>query len=125
MTFRLTLANSRKRGRPSRNNEPAINQHPDKADKPSEACFMDEIGGSLSASLLLRTHNPPFFLLYVHYYDQVSPMVGIALLLYPTFKKSSLVDMFDWKEEWVDAVEESFVDAFRVYKSKVDISENI
>ena len=42
-------------------------------------------------------------------------MVGIALLLDPTYKKSSLKDMFDWKEEWIDAVEESFVDAFRVY----------
>ena len=61
----------------------------------------------------------------IHYYDQVSPMVGIALLLDPTYKKSSLKDMFDWKEEWIDAVEESFVDAFRVYKSKVDSFENI
>ena len=52
-------------------------------------------------------------------------MIGIALLLDPTYKKSSLKDMFDWKEEWIDAVEESFVDAFRVYKSKVDSFENI
>ncbi len=61
----------------------------------------------------------------IHYYDHVSPMVGIALLLDPTYKKSSLKDMFDWKEEWIDAVEESFVDAFRVYKSKVDSFEKI
>jgi hypothetical protein len=61
----------------------------------------------------------------IHYYDKISPMVGIALLLDPTYKKNSLVEMFDWKEEWVGAVEESFVDAFQEYKSKVDSSENI
>ena len=45
-------------------------------------------------------------------------MVGISLCLDPTFKKLSLEHMFDWKSEWVLSVEESFREAFQLYKSK-------
>ena len=44
----------------------------------------------------------------IHYYDGLSPMVGISLCLDPTFKKISLKDMFDWKKEWVASVVTSF-----------------
>jgi hypothetical protein len=54
----------------------------------------------------------------IHYYDGLSPMVGISLCLDPTFKKLSLEHMFDWKSEWVLSVEESFREAFQLYKSK-------
>jgi hypothetical protein len=45
-------------------------------------------------------------------------MVGISLCLDPTFKKISLGNMFDWKEEWVLSVGDSFREAFQVYKCK-------
>lgn len=61
----------------------------------------------------------------IHYYDGLSPMVGISLCLDPTFKKISLEDMFDWKKEWVLSVEESFREAFLLYNSKFDTPEGL
>jgi hypothetical protein len=39
-----------------------------------------------------------------HYYDKISPMVGIALILDPTMKKDYLTTNISWKAEWVESV---------------------
>jgi len=57
-----------------------------------------------------------------HYYDSVSPMVGIALMLTPTMKKEYLQDSLNWEQEWVDTATGHFVSAFKYYKQKVDLS---
>jgi hypothetical protein len=38
-----------------------------------------------------------------HYYDQISPMGGIALILDPTMKKDFLTNKLGWKSTWVDS----------------------
>ena len=52
-----------------------------------------------------------------HYYDKVSPMVGISLLLNPTMKKDSLLSL-GWKPEWIESVSEHFSSAFLHYKEQ-------
>jgi hypothetical protein len=54
-----------------------------------------------------------------YYYDNVSPLVGIAMILEPTLKKQYLSNCLCWKEEWVDAVLEQFNQAFSYYKGVV------
>lgn len=57
-----------------------------------------------------------------HYYDKISPMVGVALILNPTMKKDSLKDFLGWNQEWVDSAMEHFTCAFNHYKSKSALS---
>ena len=54
-----------------------------------------------------------------HYYDKVSPMVGIALILDPRMKKDFLSNAMDWSDDWIDTVDRHFTSAFRFYKSKL------
>ena len=53
-----------------------------------------------------------------HYYDKVSPMVGIALILDPTMKKDFWKNVLGWKVEWVDSVMDQFTSSFRFYHEK-------
>ena len=56
-----------------------------------------------------------------HYYDQISPMVGISLLLNPYSKKQLLTEL-QWKEEWIESVMGHFISAFDYYKRKLGLS---
>jgi hypothetical protein len=63
-----------------------------------------------------------------HYYDKVSPMVGISLLLNPSYKKQMLIESLKWKKEWVDSVMAHFKSSFSYYKDKfgsISYSNNI
>lgn len=51
-----------------------------------------------------------------HYYDIISPMVGIALLLNPCLKKKMLTESLKWEQEWIDTVWEQFLSSFNYYK---------
>lgn len=51
-----------------------------------------------------------------HYYDKVSPMVGIALILDPTLKREFLRNGLGWKPEWIHSVEQNFKSSFLFYK---------
>ena len=51
-----------------------------------------------------------------HYYDNISPMVGIALILNPTMKFDMLRKL-NWKEEWINSAEEHFKSAFEFYSN--------
>jgi hypothetical protein len=53
-----------------------------------------------------------------HYYDKVSPMVGIALILDPTLKKEFLKKGLGWQVEWVDSVMDQFTSSFHFYREK-------
>lgn len=54
-----------------------------------------------------------------HYYDKVSPMVGIALILDPRFKQNYLKDELNWQDDWVETVMNNFNSAFVFYKTKL------
>ncbi len=41
-----------------------------------------------------------------HYYDKVTPIIGIALILDPSKKKDFFNDL-DWKEEWIATVDDT------------------
>ena len=43
-----------------------------------------------------------------HYYDKLSPVVGIAVILDPRMKKKFLVDCLKWEDEWVETIEKQF-----------------
>ena len=55
-----------------------------------------------------------------HYYDKISPMVGIALILDPTLKRDFLRSGLGWTREWILSVEESFQSSFLFYKGTAD-----
>jgi len=60
-----------------------------------------------------------------HYYDKISPMVGIALLLNPCLKKQILTESLQWEKEWVDSALDHFMSSFDHYKRKLSgSSEN-
>jgi len=55
-----------------------------------------------------------------HYYDNISPMVGITLLLNPSkLKKEFLSDFLSWKQDWVDTVMDHFSSSFDYYKRRI------
>ena len=60
-----------------------------------------------------------------HYYDKISPMVGIALILDPKLKKDFLKKDLGWKDEWVDSVMDQFTSSFRFYSEKSKASASI
>lgn len=57
-----------------------------------------------------------------HYYDKLSPMVGIALILDPRMKKEFLVDCLKWEDEWVQTIERQFEMAYQFYKNKTSLN---
>jgi hypothetical protein len=50
-----------------------------------------------------------------HYYDMVSPMVGISLSL--RMKRDYLKNILRWRYSWLESVESHFASAFQYYKS--------
>ena len=56
----------------------------------------------------------------IHYYDNISPIVGIALCLDPTLKMGALKD-FGWEADWIESAENSFKDAFAAYSLKYGV----
>lgn len=54
-----------------------------------------------------------------HYYDKISPMVGIALILNPTKKQNYFKEELGWKKNWVESVLDQFYSAFRYYKTLI------
>ena len=52
------------------------------------------------------------------------PMVGIALLLNPSYKKQMLTESLKWKDEWVDSVMDHFMSSFSHYKDKLGYVSN-
>lgn len=54
-----------------------------------------------------------------HYYDKISPMVGIALILNPSMKKDFLRNSLSWKDEWVNDVLCQFTSSFNYYTGRV------
>jgi hypothetical protein len=60
----------------------------------------------------------------IHYYDKISPMVGIALVLDPTLKRDFLRDGLGWKREWILCVEENFQSSFLFYQGAMDITSS-
>jgi hypothetical protein len=58
------------------------------------------------------------------YYDKVSPMVGIALILEPTMKKDFLRDVLEWDADWVDSVTDHFMSSFKFYHGKSNVQEH-
>jgi hypothetical protein len=53
-----------------------------------------------------------------HYYDKISPMVGIALILNPSMKREFLRESLSWEDEWVNVVLNQFSSSFNYYKGK-------
>ena len=49
------------------------------------------------------------------YYDKISPMIGIALILDPSKKKDFLYEL-DWQENWIMTVSDQFEEVFEIYK---------
>ncbi len=43
-----------------------------------------------------------------HYYDKISPMVGIALILDPTLKEDFFRSGLEWTRDWILCVEDNF-----------------
>lgn len=60
-----------------------------------------------------------------YYYDKISPMAGIAIILDPRMKKDFLKDILGWKEDWVNSVESHFSESYQFYKSKVTVAHSI
>jgi hypothetical protein len=53
------------------------------------------------------------------YYDKISPMVGIALILNPTKKQNYFKAELGCRKSWVESVMTQFYSAFRYYKTLV------
>ena len=59
-----------------------------------------------------------------HYYDNISPMVGVSFILDRRQKISSL-KVIGWNEKWIKSVEKHFNDAIDFYKSNSKQAEQI
>lgn len=57
----------------------------------------------------------------IQYYDKVSPMVGIGLMLDPTMKKDFLRDVLEWEPSWVESVTDHFMSSFKFYLGKANV----
>jgi phosphosulfolactate synthase (CoM biosynthesis protein A) len=55
-----------------------------------------------------------------HYYDALSPIIGISLILDPTMKIQYLKDCLKWNEDWINNVLEHFKSAFDYYRQKTN-----
>jgi len=60
-----------------------------------------------------------------HYYDKVSPMIGIALILDPSLKKDFLSSGLEWKRDWILSVENNFQTSFLFYKGAAPVESSI
>ena len=60
----------------------------------------------------------------IHYYDNISPMVGIGLILNPTMKQDYLKEKLGWEDDWVESVKNNFQSAFAFYKKKLSALQN-
>jgi hypothetical protein len=58
-----------------------------------------------------------------HYYDKVSPMVEIALILDPTLRREFLRNGLGWKPEWMLSVEQNFKSLVLLYKGAAIASD--
>jgi hypothetical protein len=56
-----------------------------------------------------------------HYYDQMSPIVGVALMLDPRkSKRDKYLKKLDWEDDWIKTSLDNFDYAFENYKNKYD-----
>jgi hypothetical protein len=55
---------------------------------------------------------------FMQYYDTISPMIGISLLLQPSMKKKFLIDSLGRNEEWVQNVQDQFESTFQTYSER-------
>jgi hypothetical protein len=53
-----------------------------------------------------------------HYYDNMSPVCGYAVMLNPTLKKQFLRANLNWTSDWIKTVEDSLLEAYTFYKDK-------
>jgi hypothetical protein len=53
-----------------------------------------------------------------HYYDNMSPVCGIAVMLNPSLKKQFLRSNLNWTSDWVKTVEDSLLETYTFYKDK-------
>jgi hypothetical protein len=58
-----------------------------------------------------------------HYYDKISPIVGICLILDPKRKKQYLQNILNWQPSWVASVMEHFQNSFEYYRKKVSVNK--
>jgi hypothetical protein len=58
----------------------------------------------------------------IHYYDNVSPIAGIAICLDPSKKASYLSKSLNWERTWIQNVDQSFREAYGFYKGKMPCS---
>jgi hypothetical protein len=54
-----------------------------------------------------------------HYYDIISPIAGIAILLNPSRKKVFFKTCLSWKPSWIEAVMSQFESAYEYYQKKI------
>jgi hypothetical protein len=54
-----------------------------------------------------------------HYYDQLTPLAGIVLMLDPS-KKDVFLRNINWKEDWIDQALTAFKDAYSFYEAQVE-----
>ena len=54
-----------------------------------------------------------------HYYDQISPMIGIALILDPKRKVQYLQNTLKWEDAWVQTTLRHFQTSFNYYRQRV------
>jgi hypothetical protein len=59
----------------------------------------------------------------IHYYDKISPMIGIAIILDPTMKKDYLCKVLDWEAAWLETVKNHFLTSFNFYRNKSTVQE--
>jgi hypothetical protein len=58
-----------------------------------------------------------------HYYDQISPMIGIALILGPKRKVQCLRNTLQWEDDWVETILGHFHTSFNYYRQRVSNEE--
>jgi hypothetical protein len=61
----------------------------------------------------------------LHYYDNLSPIVDVALLLDPSKKEKYLRHALGWKESWIKSVLDNFKDSYQFYKAIIVPTKSI